>query len=90
MPPQQRRLRKFGAEIVGGGVRFRLWAPDQRTVSLILDGAITHRMRPVENGWYEIHASAAVRFRSNISRASRSALTFRMGGKGVPRPFALH
>jgi hypothetical protein len=90
MPLQQRRLRKFGAKIVGGGVRFRLWAPDQRTVSVILDGAITDPMRPVENGWFEIHASIAVLFRSKISRASRSALTFRTGGKGVPRPFALH
>jgi maltooligosyltrehalose trehalohydrolase len=59
MPPQQRRLRKFGPEIVGGGVRFRLWAPDQRTVSVILDGANTYPMRPVKNGWYELVSADA-------------------------------
>jgi maltooligosyltrehalose trehalohydrolase len=49
-----RRTATFGAELVGDGVRFRLWAPNQEAVSLILDGGQTHPMPHVGNGRFEI------------------------------------
>lgn len=39
----------FGAELTSGGVRFALWAPTARDVTLVLDGA-EHAM-PDEGGW---------------------------------------
>lgn len=47
-----RRVHKmpFGAVITDGGVRFALWAPTARDVSLILDGS-EHPMPPAEDGW---------------------------------------
>ncbi|HSK38315.1 MAG TPA: hypothetical protein VK943_00975, partial [Arenibaculum sp.] len=46
----------FGAELqAGGGVRFRLWAPGERSVTLALetDGA-SLPMEPRPDGWHEL------------------------------------
>jgi malto-oligosyltrehalose trehalohydrolase len=52
----------FGAEVLSdGSVRFRLWAPSAKTVSLCLEnpGADRFPLFPVENGWFERIASQA-------------------------------
>jgi malto-oligosyltrehalose trehalohydrolase len=49
----------FGAEIVPGGVRFRLWAPKAATVELELDGANRSAMMPEHEGWFGLTTSAA-------------------------------
>jgi maltooligosyltrehalose trehalohydrolase len=46
-----RRLR-FGAELTGMGVTFRLWAPAARRVELLL--GTPHPMRTLPGGWHEI------------------------------------
>ena len=40
----------FGAEITQDGVRFALWAPTAREVSLLLDGT-EHSIPDVGDGW---------------------------------------
>jgi maltooligosyltrehalose trehalohydrolase len=40
----------FGAEITGEGVRFALWAPTAREVSLVVDGS-ERPMEPSDGGW---------------------------------------
>jgi maltooligosyltrehalose trehalohydrolase len=54
----------FGAEVLpGGGVRFRLWAPDARKVDLCLSGAAGGErvlaMKPFGRGWYEVTSGEA-------------------------------
>lgn len=62
----------FGAQIVPGGVRFRLWAPDCDTVSLVIEGPGESREIPLErdaNGWCETTvegAGAGTRYRYRI------------------------
>jgi malto-oligosyltrehalose trehalohydrolase len=46
-----RRVR-FGAEMTGPGVTFRLWAPAARRVELLL--GTPHPMRTLPGGWHEI------------------------------------
>jgi len=45
---------KFGTQITGSGVRFRLWAPQADRVSLKLIGGQTLPMQAVERGWFEL------------------------------------
>jgi maltooligosyltrehalose trehalohydrolase len=53
----------FGSELLTtGGVRFRLWAPTARLVTLLLGTGATAAeapMRPVGDGWFELVAEAA-------------------------------
>ena len=50
--------RSWGADFTGPDkARFRLWAPDERDVRLVLDGA-EHAMQPGDDGWFEITAKA--------------------------------
>ncbi len=52
----------FGAELVEGGVRFRLWAPAAQTVDLVLFGQPGLHPLPMlvqEDGWFELTTSAA-------------------------------
>src|SRR5947207_3935357 len=45
----------FGAEPVTGGVRFRLWAPRARAVSLQLEGhSSSQPMQPEPGGWFSL------------------------------------
>ncbi|MEO9098085.1 MAG: malto-oligosyltrehalose trehalohydrolase [Candidatus Baltobacteraceae bacterium] len=48
----------FGAEVRPDGVRFALWAPGARSVSLELD-ADSLQLRPRGEGWFELATSAA-------------------------------
>ncbi len=53
----------FGAEIVAGGVRFRLWAPSARTVAVVLEtpseGRRVLEMNALAEGWFELTTPAA-------------------------------
>ena len=42
----------------GSRTRFRLWAPDAQSVSLVISGGETLPMQQGENGWYSIVANA--------------------------------
>src|SRR6059058_1756803 len=45
----------FGAEPVAGGVRFRLWAPRARAVSLQLEGhSSSQLMQPGPGSWFSL------------------------------------
>jgi maltooligosyltrehalose trehalohydrolase len=57
---------RFGAELTGIGVTFRLWAPAARRVELML--GVPHPMRVLPGGWHEIgvpqaRAGALYKFR---------------------------
>jgi malto-oligosyltrehalose trehalohydrolase len=43
---------RFGAELTGSGVTFRIWAPAARRVALLLDTPVA--MRTLPGGWHEI------------------------------------
>ncbi|PST24018.1 malto-oligosyltrehalose trehalohydrolase [Mesorhizobium plurifarium] len=48
----------WGANFIDGDIcRFRLWAPDERSVDLVLSGT-AHEMRPLDEGWFEIALEA--------------------------------
>jgi malto-oligosyltrehalose trehalohydrolase len=47
----------FGAQVLPDGVRFRLWAPAQRAVSVQVDGAAPLAMRAAGDGWHELTAT---------------------------------
>jgi malto-oligosyltrehalose trehalohydrolase len=52
----------FGAEIVEGGVRFRLWAPSARSVDLVLQNGANRtplNMPSQPDGWFELTTNAA-------------------------------
>src|SRR5690348_9270004 len=52
----------FGAEVREGAVRFRLWAPAQRQVALLLESQPNERALPMtaaEDGWFELVTDAA-------------------------------
>ncbi|RVH99377.1 malto-oligosyltrehalose trehalohydrolase, partial [Sinorhizobium meliloti] len=48
----------WGANFIDGDTcRFRLWAPDERGVDLVLGGA-AHKMQSLAGGWFEITLEA--------------------------------
>src|SRR5262249_53473045 len=50
----------FGAQLrTDGTVRFRLWAPAQRTTSVAIDGATALSLHAGEDGWFELTTEAA-------------------------------
>jgi maltooligosyltrehalose trehalohydrolase len=64
----------FGPRIVDDGVRFSLWAPQQPSVSLVLDGHEPSNMPAVGDGWFEIQhpsARAGTRYRFELSDGLR-------------------
>ncbi len=51
---------KFGTQITTTGVRFRLWAPQCRAVSVrIYEPAEVVPMRALPRGWFEIEVEGA-------------------------------
>ena len=59
---ERKHTMPFGAEVLSnGGVRFRLWAPDAKRVTLCLENGRrgTHLLLPLENGWFERISSEA-------------------------------
>jgi malto-oligosyltrehalose trehalohydrolase len=74
----------FGAEAhPDGTVRFRLWAPTQKQVSLVLEGKDSALpMTPLEEGWHELSTAQAApgsRYRFELT-----------DGLGVPDPASRH
>ncbi len=51
---KRRHTLPFGAELVSDGVRFRLWAPDAKAVTLELEGAAALPMQRQDEGWFEL------------------------------------
>jgi len=49
----------FGASIVNGDVCFRLWAPNQNRVSLLLEGDAPVPMQNTRDGWHELLSPVA-------------------------------
>jgi maltooligosyltrehalose trehalohydrolase len=52
-------LKTFGARSVDGGVHFRLWAPNQSNVSLILDARDPTSMSRSADGWHDLMSTSA-------------------------------
>ncbi len=62
MTVTRRHRMPFGAELVEGGVRFRLWAPSARVVALVLQtstGPRALQMSSQADGWFELTTDAA-------------------------------
>jgi maltooligosyltrehalose trehalohydrolase len=53
------RRRLLGAELVPGGVHFRVWAPERRRVEVRLEGAASVPMRAEEDGYWSGFAAGA-------------------------------
>lgn len=63
-----------GAELLAADrTRFRLWAPDAGTVSLLLDGRAPQPMQPAGDGWFELTADcgAGSRYHYGIGDAGQ-------------------
>jgi maltooligosyltrehalose trehalohydrolase len=50
---------RWGPELSGEGVTFRLWAPDRNAVTLEIDGGASQAMTRGEGGWFAATAPAA-------------------------------
>ncbi len=66
--PSQLRRYKMGAEIVGDGASFRVWAPDRSAVDLVLEGRQPLAMRKEDGGYFAVEvpgleSGARYRFR---------------------------
>ena len=48
----------WGAEVLDGGARFKLWAPAQDKVSLLSDSGATVSMTKESGGWFEVTTDA--------------------------------
>ena len=48
----------WGAELVDGGARFRLWAPAQERVALLAEGGVPVPMTATADGWFEVTTDA--------------------------------
>jgi maltooligosyltrehalose trehalohydrolase len=67
----------FGAELVDDGVRFRLWAPQARSVALRLADRPDQAMLREEEGWFALTTKAA---------AAGSRYRYVVDGQAVPDP----
>ena len=53
--------RRWGPEPTGEGrARFRLWAPDRKTVTLEIRGEESFAMEPESGSWFAVEAPADV------------------------------
>ena len=59
----------FGAELHAGRGRFRIWAPEQSEVALVLEGRPPLRGQRAAGGWFEwiVEARAGVRYQFALS-----------------------
>jgi malto-oligosyltrehalose trehalohydrolase len=71
----------FGAEIVPGGVRFRLWAPAAKDVALSLGEGRPLPMAPEKGGWFSLVADAA---------GAGTRYRYVVDGMPVPDPASRH
>jgi hypothetical protein len=64
-------LMKFGAELLHGTVRFRLWAPKIEEVLVLLNGGPPLSMNRTADGWHELVCSdcpAGTRYKFRLER----------------------
>ena len=62
MPIKRQHSMPYGAELVADGVRFTLWAPSAKLVTLVIKSATGDRvieMTPQPEGWFELTTDAA-------------------------------
>ncbi|MGA1834331.1 malto-oligosyltrehalose trehalohydrolase [Rhizobium wenxiniae] len=85
------RRHPIGAEIIGGAVSFRVWAPAQASVSLILEDESEHTMNAEDAGYFRIDldglaAGALYRFKleSSAEPAADPASRFQPEGPSGP------
>ena len=73
----------FGATVLPGGVRFRIWAPSQPLMRLVLEGSGDMLpMQPLADGWHELTTDKA---------ATGTRYRFALGdGMHVPDPASRH
>jgi malto-oligosyltrehalose trehalohydrolase len=66
---RRRHSMPFGAELHAGLARFRIWAPEQSEVSLVLEGRTPLRGQRKADGWYEwvVAAQAGLRYQFALS-----------------------
>jgi malto-oligosyltrehalose trehalohydrolase len=59
----------FGAELRDGRGRFRIWAPAQPALTLVIEGRTPIRMQSAAGGWYEsiVKAEAGAQYRFALS-----------------------
>jgi malto-oligosyltrehalose trehalohydrolase len=59
----------FGAEFRDGRGRFRIWAPAQSALTLVIEGRAPIRMQSAAGGWYEsiVEAEAGAQYRFALS-----------------------
>jgi maltooligosyltrehalose trehalohydrolase len=65
-----KRRRSVGAEIIGEGTSFRVWAPAHREVSVVIDG-IDHSLQAEDGGYFQgvvDGAEAGTRYRFRIDK----------------------
>ena len=65
---QNARRWPIGAEVLGPGTSFRVWAPGKERVSVVIDGAAEHELAAEADGYFSgavpgIAAGARYRFR---------------------------
>src|SRR5689334_1695742 len=65
----------FGAELRHGRARLRIWAPQQATIAVALDGRSPLPMQGTSAGWYElsVDAVAGARYQFVLSDGRRVA-----------------
>jgi maltooligosyltrehalose trehalohydrolase len=96
--PSTRRF-PMGAELLGGGCSFRVWAPDHDHVTLVLEGGGEHRLEREADGYHAalvpgIEAGALYHYRLGSDPAlypdpaSRSQPERPMGASQVVDPYA--
>ena len=59
-----------GAEIVGDGVSFRVWAPSRETVAVVVEGGGEHPLASEGDGYFSglVHVGAGARYRFRLDQ----------------------
>jgi maltooligosyltrehalose trehalohydrolase len=74
--PGQARKWPIGAELVGGGTHFRVWAPAHTQVTLVVEGSTVREipLRPERDGYHAVlvdRLGAGARYRFRLGRDAR-------------------
>jgi maltooligosyltrehalose trehalohydrolase len=62
------RRRSIGAEVAGDGVHFRVWAPEQKQVAVVIDGR-GHPLQPEDDGYFSgvVKAGTGTRYKFRVA-----------------------
>jgi maltooligosyltrehalose trehalohydrolase len=83
---------QFGSLLTGQGARFRVWAPAQQAVVLVLDGGTEFPMQPARNGFFEVEVprvEAGQRYWYRIAQGLRPDPASRWQPEGPLGPSAV-